>query len=598
MKGYPVLKLQRTKRLLSLVALSAAALFYAGCGGGNGGESSGSSTTSTSATVLSGQFLDGPTQRLEYRTESQSGTETDANGQFLYSSGETITFYLGGLPLGSTTAKTVITPADLVEGGYVEQEQVINLTRFLQTLDVDGNSANGIEISSQAQTQAAVHFPEGQDYTAFFKSGGLNGGFGENGQATNRLKDYFTAAGIDGQLVPTELAMNHLRGTIRGLTEKWTVTLTPSGNTTILSKASGSLALSLAHTAKETQTSGQFVYHDPDDTPLASGTLTLTDLIVPVVKTVTEATGTTPAVTESTTTSGTLTVPINGATVAVKDLGNGKARLTITKLAGGSADAEKATITLGDTTITPGLSVASSEYTTLVLQATVEVATGALSDTTFSVQFSETTWSSDLGLYTANGSWSLSASSGGTLFREMYRGVSSTYVEKGWALYGIRKNAVESSAEVTGRAYVTPSSNRRNLVLIDSGTDAVNTSYPMPAYIGFTLYLFDPAIQLDQVLLAGTALADAGAVTITTASSDVVLPNFGILDMSSEESDPQVALTANSDGKTWSTDSTAVGPGTFSTVFTTSLIADGAGYQFKELASADQLTLVLVKVSQ
>ncbi|HVN71688.1 MAG TPA: hypothetical protein VMU10_06685, partial [Desulfomonilia bacterium] len=98
--------------------------------------------------------MDSAVEGLTYETESMSG-ETDSQGRFFFKPGETMTFSIGGIKLGTTTARSVITPLALVIGAEDEKNPtVINITRFLITLDEDNNPDNGITISPE--TRAAL----------------------------------------------------------------------------------------------------------------------------------------------------------------------------------------------------------------------------------------------------------------------------------------------------------------------------------------------------------------------------------------------------------------------------------------------------------
>src|SRR5699024_1777924 len=67
---------------------------------------------------------------------------------FRYQDGESVTFSLGDLQLGSATAAAQLSPIDLVEGGTVTNNAVTNMLVLLQSLDADRNLNNGIQISS------------------------------------------------------------------------------------------------------------------------------------------------------------------------------------------------------------------------------------------------------------------------------------------------------------------------------------------------------------------------------------------------------------------------------------------------------------------
>ena len=90
--------------------------------------------------------------------------EGDDPGRFRFAPGQTISFALGDTLLGEATAKARITPFDLagieeeaVGGCEVDTlpddadpfREVAHLAVLLQTLDTDGDSTAGIEISSE-----------------------------------------------------------------------------------------------------------------------------------------------------------------------------------------------------------------------------------------------------------------------------------------------------------------------------------------------------------------------------------------------------------------------------------------------------------------
>jgi len=99
--------------------------------------------------VEKGVFLDGPVGGLTYKTPTLEGV-TKADGMFRYKSGEAVTFSVGGLVLGSTQGKKVITPLDLfADAKDASDQRVVNVCVFLQSLDQDGNPENGIVITKE-----------------------------------------------------------------------------------------------------------------------------------------------------------------------------------------------------------------------------------------------------------------------------------------------------------------------------------------------------------------------------------------------------------------------------------------------------------------
>lgn len=108
--------------------------------------------TVTPPTVLTGVFKDSEVQGLSFTTTTQTGI-TNEKGEFSYVEGETITFKVGELTLGSATAEAVMTPISLVKtvdaAASIESPTVQNMAALLQTLDQDSDHSNGISISQE-----------------------------------------------------------------------------------------------------------------------------------------------------------------------------------------------------------------------------------------------------------------------------------------------------------------------------------------------------------------------------------------------------------------------------------------------------------------
>ncbi len=105
--------------------------------------------------VLEGVFLDGPVEGVTYFGVSESGV-TDADGKFLYQDGDDVTFQIGNIRLGSTSGAPILTPIQVARAENENDQKVINMVRFLQTMDDDANHANGIQITSQIRQEAAA----------------------------------------------------------------------------------------------------------------------------------------------------------------------------------------------------------------------------------------------------------------------------------------------------------------------------------------------------------------------------------------------------------------------------------------------------------
>lgn len=101
--------------------------------------------TCTNIAASTGIFVDSPVGNIRYVTETQSGA-TNPDGSFKYFPGETVTFSLGETDLPATAAQALITPLTLAESDDLNNNAVINITRLLISLDVDGDPENGLYI--------------------------------------------------------------------------------------------------------------------------------------------------------------------------------------------------------------------------------------------------------------------------------------------------------------------------------------------------------------------------------------------------------------------------------------------------------------------
>jgi hypothetical protein len=126
-------------------------IFVAGCS--DSGTSTSSNSDSDSSQSNTGVFIDSAVSGINYKTETKTGT-TNASGEYLYISGESVTFSIGDIDLPTVTAGAVITPLDIFNTQDINNTSVVNMARLLQTLDADGNSANGILISDAAHLSA------------------------------------------------------------------------------------------------------------------------------------------------------------------------------------------------------------------------------------------------------------------------------------------------------------------------------------------------------------------------------------------------------------------------------------------------------------
>jgi hypothetical protein len=137
------------KRII-LSTITCSALFI-GCGG-----TSGTSGTSNDSNMPAAQIIDSPIINLDYETQTINGV-TDENGYFNYSSDDkNVTFKIGELKIATfdfaklnKDKKIFVGELFGLDRNNTTNENLINLLRFLQSLDEDNNPDNGIKITDE-----------------------------------------------------------------------------------------------------------------------------------------------------------------------------------------------------------------------------------------------------------------------------------------------------------------------------------------------------------------------------------------------------------------------------------------------------------------
>ncbi len=133
-------------RACLLVLLLSGLTAFIGC------SSSGDSPQAT------GVFMDSIVSGLDYRGAQTLAGRTDAAGQFNYKPGDTLTFSIGNLVLGSAAGAATVTPLSITSGATAATEaKVTNKLILLQTLDADGNLNNGIQITDGIRAIVSAH---------------------------------------------------------------------------------------------------------------------------------------------------------------------------------------------------------------------------------------------------------------------------------------------------------------------------------------------------------------------------------------------------------------------------------------------------------
>jgi hypothetical protein len=155
-----------------IIMAGVCAFALSACGGGSGGPGTGDVViggdggSGTPAVVtISGTFVDAAVNGITFLgTPSNTTGLTGANGTaggFTVAQGDTVTFSVGGISLGSSngavTNGKVVTPAELAGNATdATNARAVRIARFLQSLDADGNTTNGITISTATLTAVSV----------------------------------------------------------------------------------------------------------------------------------------------------------------------------------------------------------------------------------------------------------------------------------------------------------------------------------------------------------------------------------------------------------------------------------------------------------
>ncbi|WP_250464591.1 hypothetical protein [Microbulbifer litoralis] len=122
---------------------------------------------------MTGSFIGARVEGLRYTTPTTTGL-TNADSEFVYLVGETVSFSIGGIALGSADGATKISPFDLFDMQAPETEmelraefenfdditnfdRVANIVMLLATLDRDGDPRNGINLTGWDETLSDAH---------------------------------------------------------------------------------------------------------------------------------------------------------------------------------------------------------------------------------------------------------------------------------------------------------------------------------------------------------------------------------------------------------------------------------------------------------
>ena len=133
----------KTLPLLSLAVFSV----LAGCGG--------SGNEAPARPAMTGVFLDGAVENLDYVAGTAAKASTTSKGEFTCYAGDTVNFSIGGIALGGAPCAATITPLQLAGVTDIKDVKVINRLLALQLLDEDSDPSNGIKIAADVKTALA-----------------------------------------------------------------------------------------------------------------------------------------------------------------------------------------------------------------------------------------------------------------------------------------------------------------------------------------------------------------------------------------------------------------------------------------------------------
>lgn len=175
--------------------------------------SSVSSTVSSTPATLKGVFIDSPVGGINYATPTHKGI-TKADGIFEYQAGETVTFSLGALKLGATTGKPIVSPLDIVpDAKGASDQRVANICVLLQTLDQDGNPANGIMIPEKTASFVTKYGSQ-INFNSHVRRFSFDPGLRTVMAELNNIDAF---GEIPRAVVPAKVAQKHLEATLAGL---------------------------------------------------------------------------------------------------------------------------------------------------------------------------------------------------------------------------------------------------------------------------------------------------------------------------------------------------------------------------------------------
>lgn len=165
-----------SKLLTALIVMST---IVVSCKNDSGGSSS------NSKSQISGNFIDSAVKGLEYKSGSLSGV-TDSSGKYLCNSGETVTFYVNDIEVGSANCAKSLTPVSITDSSTFTDTKAQNLAFLLQSMDT--TPLDGIDITSSKSSITAIDLSDDAAISSIV-SGMPNSGL-TRAEAVNHMKAF------------------------------------------------------------------------------------------------------------------------------------------------------------------------------------------------------------------------------------------------------------------------------------------------------------------------------------------------------------------------------------------------------------------------
>ncbi len=172
--------------------IGALALF-SGCGGSSGKSDGGSSNSpGDSVSIGTGYYIDSAVAGVEYKCGKESGV-TASDGKFTFEKGKDCSFNVAGVEIRKVEATKLVDKVKIVE----DKPEV---AAFLQSIDIDGNPSNGIDIKPEVLKVLKEAL---KNHTTVPTDDNLT-------NVVNEVKNSVTE--FKGEVVTREKAMQHVKG--------------------------------------------------------------------------------------------------------------------------------------------------------------------------------------------------------------------------------------------------------------------------------------------------------------------------------------------------------------------------------------------------